>query len=40
MGLGGLEKNDAEALKWYTKAAEQGHFLAKRRLKTALSEFP
>ena len=27
-GLRGVEKNDEEAKKWFTKAADQGHFLA------------
>ena len=28
MGVGGLSKDEAEAVKWYTKAAEQGHAMS------------
>ncbi|KAF0116688.1 MAG: hypothetical protein FD149_1327 [Rhodospirillaceae bacterium] len=29
----GVEKDEAEAVKWYRKAAEQGHVVAANRLK-------
>ncbi len=31
-GTGGLEKNEKQAVKWYRKAADQGHALAQYKL--------